>query len=79
MNIKYLLAYLLHGAIIIVLPFEVEVSDPNTTGIGARQKDCAAVHCFQKGDLTSRHLQSMNVTHTSNRKRRQIKRDIFCQ
>lgn len=48
--------YLLHGAIIIELPFEVEVSDPNTAGIGAGQKDCAAIHCFQKRDLTSGHL-----------------------
>lgn len=35
MIIKLNICYLLHGAIIIELPFDVEVSDPNTAGIGA--------------------------------------------
>ncbi len=46
MIIKLNICYLPHCSIIIELPFEVEVSDPNTAGIGAGQKDCAAVHCF---------------------------------
>lgn len=56
-------SYLLHGAIFIELPVEVEVLDADTAGVCAGQDYCAAIHCLQGGNLPYRHLKGLRRPH----------------
>lgn len=54
---------LLHGAVFIELPAEVEFLDADTAGVRARQHDCATVHGLHKGNLPDKHLKSLSRPH----------------
>ncbi len=56
-------SHLLHGAVVIELPVEVEVRDADTAGVCARQHDCAAIHGLQEGNLSYRHLKGLSRPH----------------
>lgn len=56
--------YLLHSAVVIELPVEVEIFNANTAGIGARQSNCAPIHCLKEGNFPDRHLKGLSRPRT---------------
>lgn len=57
-------SYLLHGAVFIELPVEVEVLDADTAAVSAGQHYRTAIHCLQGGNLPYRHLKGLSTPHS---------------
>lgn len=57
-------SYLLHGAIVIVLPAEVESFDADAAGVYAGQQHRTAIHCLEIVDLSYRHFKGLRKPQT---------------